>query len=168
MLLPDRVAQLLKLRRLVPAPPPFGGTGPTVYRFFGGVALLEMLGILDRRHRPGATSLNPAFVHLFVEAGRIAEVNRLDVVGDPDRGAPSALPLLDKNYLTARVAQIASATTLRDPIAPGTPAGLQRPACASGGHDPPTPGTSQISIVVSDGATVSMTTTINVNFGAWL
>jgi gamma-glutamyltranspeptidase / glutathione hydrolase len=134
---------------------------------FGGLALLEMLGILDRMPAPLTDFLDPASVHLFVEAGRVAEVDRLGVVGDPDRGAPSLLPLLDDHYLSARAAQIAMATTIHDPIAPGTPEGLQRPTCGSGGH-PPAPGTSQITIVDPDGAALSMTTTININFGAWL
>jgi gamma-glutamyltranspeptidase / glutathione hydrolase len=134
---------------------------------FGGLAVLEMLGILDRVAVPFKDFLDPASVHLFVEAGRVAEVDRLDVVGDPDRGAPSVLPLLDDHYLSARAAQIAAETTIPDPIAAGTPNGLQRPTCGSSGH-PPAPGTSQISIVDSDGAALSMTTTININFGAWL
>jgi len=134
---------------------------------FGGVALLEMLGILDRVKVPAMDFLDPTFVHVFAEAGRMAEVDRLDIVGDPDRGAPSLLPLLDEHYLAARAAQIDPAAALKDPIAPGTPTGLQRPACPSDGH-PPSPGTSQISVIDADGASISLTTTINVNFGAWL
>jgi gamma-glutamyltranspeptidase / glutathione hydrolase len=135
---------------------------------YGGIAVLEILGILDRLPKMAADFLDVDVVHAFIEAGRIAEADRMDVVGDPDKGAPSVLPLIDDTYLAQRAAQIAGPTALKDPVAAGAPPGLSRPVCSSAGSRPTPPSTSEVAIVDADGAALSMTTTINLNFGAWL
>jgi gamma-glutamyltranspeptidase/glutathione hydrolase len=134
---------------------------------YGGVVVLEILRILERVPGLSDEFLDADFVHAFVEAGRIAETDRLDVVGDPDNGAPSVLPLLDGSYLDKRAESINRTVAATDPVQPGTPPGLYRPNCKSKPR-PPSPSTSQLAIVDGEGGALSMTTTINVNFGSWL
>jgi gamma-glutamyltranspeptidase/glutathione hydrolase len=134
---------------------------------FGGVAVLEILGLIERVSIKPADFLDLDFVHVFADAGRIAQADRMDVVGDPDAGAPSVVPLLDETYLSQQAAKIGP-VALADPVTPGAPAGLPRPVCQSIGGRPTPPSTSQLAIVDRDGAALSMTTTINLNFGAWV
>lgn len=135
---------------------------------YGGIAVLEILGILDRLPNFSADFLDADVVHAFIEAGRVAQADRMDVVGDPDKGAPSVLPLIGDTYLSQRAAQIAGPAALKDPVTAGTPPDLPRPVCASAGSRPTPPSTSQVAIIDPDGAALSMTTTINLNFGAWV
>jgi gamma-glutamyltranspeptidase / glutathione hydrolase len=60
--------------------------------------------------------------------------------------------LIDPDYLKARA---------------GTPLGASRPACAQT-EQAPGPSTSEVSIVDAFDGALAMTTTINVNFGAWI
>ena len=129
---------------------------------FGGLAVLETIGILERVSSKSVDFLNPDFVHLFVEAGRIAEADRMQIVGDPDKGAPSVIGLLGEQYLARRASEIKHDDVLKDPIAVGIPIDCTSTARAPG------PSTSQIVIVDSAGAALSMTTTININFGSWI
>jgi gamma-glutamyltranspeptidase/glutathione hydrolase len=131
---------------------------------YGGIAVLEILGLLNQLEAWPPDFLNVGFVHTFIEAGRIAEADRSDVVGDPDLGTASVAPLLDREYLEKRAALVDSTQSLRDPVGAGN--GSLRPTCLSAASPPPS--TSQIAIVDRWGAALSMTTTINVNFGSWL
>ena len=124
---------------------------------YGGVAVLEILGILEMAHEPGQL-LGLESVHRFVEAGRLAEADRM-VVGDPDTGTNpvQAGDLLSPAHLQARAAMIKSGSVVQDP----------NPACAGRRHAPE-PSTSQIAVVDVTGDALAMTTTINTNFGSWL
>jgi gamma-glutamyltranspeptidase / glutathione hydrolase len=134
---------------------------------YGGVFLLEMLGLLDHLHASAPNFLNVSFVHAFIEAGRIAEADRSDVVGDPDVENVSVAGLLDQSYLGRRAKLVDPKQSVKDPVGAGAIDGPPKPTCLSAAIPPP-PSTSQISIVDRWGAALSMTTTINVNFGAWL
>lgn len=134
---------------------------------YGGVAILEMLEILDHRTTTAPSFLNLGFVHRFVEAGRLAEADRMSLVGDADAGAPSAGKLLDHGFVASRASLIRNNLALASPIVGGVPHDVSRPACAQLQHAP-APSTSQVSIVDASGNALAMTTTINVNFGAWL
>jgi gamma-glutamyltranspeptidase / glutathione hydrolase len=134
---------------------------------YGGVAVLERLLLLDRLQPHAPNFFDVDFVHAFVETGRIAEADRLDLVGDPDAGAGPVSPLLSPKYLDQRAADIRKDKAMQDPIAAGTPDGLTRPDCATTAK-PKSPSTSQLAIVDPKGAALSMTTTINVNFGSWI
>jgi hypothetical protein len=56
---------------------------------------------------------------------------------------------------------------LADPVPAGTPLGASRPACAPA-EQAPGPSTSEVSIVDLSANALAMTTTTNVNFGAWI
>ncbi len=135
----------------------------------GGIAIAQMLGILENRDigafAPNDGALNAAAVHLFSEAGRLAYADRSRYVADTDfvpLPGNSPKPLLDKKYLAGRAALI---TDKSMGIAkPGTPPGIN----VAWGQDtsPELPSTSHISIVDGNGNAISMTTTIEDAFGS--
>jgi gamma-glutamyltranspeptidase/glutathione hydrolase len=122
---------------------------------YGGVAVLEMLGILERRKLPQGSFVNLDFVHRFLEAGRLAEADSMASVGDT--GAVTARRLLDPVYLQTQAGRIRDRSALVEPAQD----------CAKDEHGPE-PSTSQISIVDAQGDALAMTTTININFGSWI
>lgn len=136
----------------------------------GGIAIAQMLGILEvkdiRSFAPKNGELSADAVHLFSEAGRLAYADRGRYVADtdfvplPGNGAKS---LLDKKYLAERASLIGekSMGTAKFGIPPGTTRlawGLD--------NSPEFPCTSHISIVDANGNAISMTTTIEDQFGS--
>ena len=145
--------------------------GPSSY---GGVAVLQMLQMLqdrvlvDSSNRAAATAFDfddPAFVHLYVEVGRLAQADRLRHVGDPAFVNVPTKELLSPAYLHQRALTIQSTHAARS-VAPGRlPArGIDAPAEAELASS----NTSQIAIVDAHGNALSITTTINLNFGSRL
>nr|WP_229751033.1 gamma-glutamyltransferase [Undibacterium terreum] len=135
----------------------------------GGIAIVQMLGILEntniRSLAPLNGVLNPEAVHLFTEAGRLAYADRDRYIADTDfvpLPGNSYQPLLDKKYLASRAALI---TEKSMGIAKaGTPAGMQ----LAWGNDqsPELPSTSHMSIVDAEGHTLAMTTSVEDAFGS--
>jgi gamma-glutamyltranspeptidase / glutathione hydrolase len=134
---------------------------------YGGVTVLEMLGILEQRRAAPSSFADLDFIHDFIEAGRLAEVDRMEIVGDPDLSAVAVRGLLNAEYLKARASLIRQDAALADPVSAGTPSGTSRPPCKQA-DQAPGPSTSEISIVDAFGNALAMTTTINANFGAWI
>jgi gamma-glutamyltranspeptidase/glutathione hydrolase len=123
---------------------------------FGGIALLQMLQLLDLRAGDAITPAaldDPGFWHLYAEAGRLAQADRRHWVGDPDHARVPAAALVDAAYLRRRAATI-------DPDRAAPPVRHGNPAAAD--H------TSQVVVADAQGQVVSTTTTINLNFGARL
>jgi gamma-glutamyltranspeptidase / glutathione hydrolase len=125
---------------------------------YGGVAVLETLGILERTRAIAPSFLDLRFVHRFIEAGRIAEADRMDTVGDPDKDSVSVSRLLTPAHLMAQATRIKDNAVMADP----------RGEKCRASDQPPEPSTSQVSVVDRWGNALAMTTTINVNFGSWL
>ena len=135
----------------------------------GAIAIGQIVGILSQARadalplengRPGAQ-----WLHLYLEAARLAFADRAQYVADPDFVAPPGgewMSLLDPGYLRQRAALIGE-ESLRV-AKPGVPA----PAGTS--HAPSAEqmevGTSHVSIVDAHGQAVEMTTTIEDQFGA--
>jgi gamma-glutamyltranspeptidase/glutathione hydrolase len=134
---------------------------------YGGVVVLETLGILESRRPPLYSFLDLNFVHQFIEAGRLAEADRIESIGDPDAGSVPVRQLLDPAHLRARAALIQNRSTLGDGAVGVISRGGSRPDCGRLEH-PPEPSTSQLAVVDAWGNALAMTTTINVNFGSWL
>jgi gamma-glutamyltranspeptidase/glutathione hydrolase len=143
--------------RVCGAPPPSSG----------GIAVLEMLALLERRdfaaQRPGSL----ASAHLFAEAGRLAYADRI-YVGDP-AFVPDPSWLLDPDYLAHRAALISNDHSM-GVAAPGKP---PSPAVArkAAQREVPAlefPSTSHISIVDREGNAVAMTTSIEDGLGSRL
>ena len=139
---------------------------------FGGVTVLQMLQMLDQR-QPGndASALDgPAFWHTYAEAGRLAQADRRQFVGDPDQVSVPVAGLLAPDYLQRRAALINPARAA-SAVRPGQPAaGLQSQGPIDVSADAPVAAdqTSQIVVVDAAGRIASTTTTINLNFGARL
>jgi gamma-glutamyltranspeptidase/glutathione hydrolase len=123
----------------------------------GGLMLLEAAGMF------GAGASSPlkemgfgssAYLHTMAEVMRGALADRARVVGDPDREASvdaQMQKLLEPDALTARRARIDPNKT--------NPA----PAFKSPDH-----GTSHVVVGDAEGNVVSLTTTVNAPFGAWI
>ena len=115
----------------------------------GGVAVLQILGLLERSGFERAPAHSAQAVHLFAEAGRLAYADRARYLGDPDFVRVPTARLLAPAYLDER-ARLIGERSLR---------------LASPG-DSEAPGTSHLTIVDAEGNVASMTTTIEANFGS--
>jgi gamma-glutamyltranspeptidase / glutathione hydrolase len=134
----------------------------------GAIAVAQILGILSHTAAssiPLAGGLPPApWLHLYTEAARLAFADRALYLGDPDFVQPPAGrwdSLLAPRYLASR-ARLIGPTSMRT-AQPGKPAGAVSlaPSRAQPEH-----GTSQVSIVDPYGNAVSMTTTVEDQFGS--
>jgi len=126
------------------------------------VAVLQVLGALERYDLAKVRPNSAEIVHLKSEAERLAFADRNKYLGD-DRFVPVPLKgLVDPAYIAARSQLIAREKSMgRAP--PGTPPGSQV-AFASDPHDEVI-GTSHLEVVDRRGNAISMTTTIEGNFG---
>ena len=132
---------------------------------FGGVTVLQMLQLLEiSEPDPAHWSLdNPAFVHRYLETGRLAQADRMRWIGDPAFHDNPVESLLDRDYLVRRAAMIDPARAMPAP-APGLPG---RPMAALESSEPLAgTTTSQLVIIDARGDVLSMTTTLNLNFGS--
>jgi gamma-glutamyltranspeptidase/glutathione hydrolase len=124
----------------------------------GGVAILQTLGILERRldeiDRPRPN--DPTYVHLLTEAMKHAFADRAAWMADPRYVAVPTDLLLMGGYLDERAAMIDLDGAL-DPDAYGT-----RPQLVTDA------GTSHLSVIDAAGNAVACTETINLHFGSKL
>ena len=140
---------------IVSAPPPSSG----------GVALIEMLNILDGYDLRPLGDRTPQEMHLVVEAFRRSYMDRSDYLGDPDYVKIPLEQLISRNYGAAWRGSINTDHA-------STSAGLQRPA----GFLPAAPtmadvrqeaaDTTHYSVVDAQGDAVSVTTTLNGYYGS--
>ena len=134
----------------------------------GGIALLQIMGMLS--HFP-ATDLTPGTVtavHLMSEATRLAFADRDHYVADSDFVDVPISGLLDAEYLARRAALIAPDQRIEDPK-PGQPErddALNDLAIPAPDQSLELPSTSHFSIVDSNGNVLSMTTSIETAFGS--
>jgi gamma-glutamyltranspeptidase/glutathione hydrolase len=133
----------------------------------GGIAVAQILGVLEGFDLPARGPNDPASWHLIAEASKLAFADRNRYVADSDFVEVPRDGLLDPAYLAARAREIRPDTTLAPPAAPGVPRGAAREPPASD-RARGRPGTSHIAIVDDAGNAVSMTTTIEGAFGAQL
>ena len=115
----------------------------------GGVAVLQILGILERTAFARAPPHSAQAAHLFTEAGRLAFADRSRYLGDPDFVSIPLQKLLGKDYLDKRAALIGERS-----IGEALPG------------DTEATGTSHLSIVERNGDAVAMTTTVESPFGS--
>jgi gamma-glutamyltranspeptidase/glutathione hydrolase len=129
----------------------------------GGIGVLAILGVLERFPMAGMRAGSSGAVHLFAEAGRLAYADRDHYVGDPDFVQVPVAGLIDPAYLHQRAGLIRAERSMGQ-ARPGTPAGAR----AELGEDATAEaaGTSHISVVDAQGNAVSMTTTIESQFGS--
>jgi gamma-glutamyltranspeptidase / glutathione hydrolase len=114
----------------------------------GGVAVLQILGLLERTRFARAPPQSADALHFFAEAGKLAYADRGRYLGDPDFVSVPVRGLLSSAYLEKRAGLIGERAM---PLAP--------PGDAEAG-------TSHFSIVDARGDIVSMTTTIEAAWGS--
>lgn len=127
-----------------------------------GVALLQMMGILERTDIAARGPADPQAWFLFLEASRLMYADRDQYVADPAYVRVPVQGLLDPAYLDSRAALIGERAGPAP--SPGTPPGLT----ARLGRDATeeAAGTSHFVVVDRDGNVVSMTTTVESLFGS--
>ena len=131
----------------------------------GGIAVLQMLRLLERFDLAAVAPGGAEAVHLFAQAGRLAFADRERYVADPDKVAVPTEQLLAEPYLKERSQLIpadrdlgkATAGELKQQTGWAVPVPQFEPVS-----------TSQIGIVDAEGNAVSFTTTIEGPFGSRL
>ncbi|KAG4080935.1 hypothetical protein HA402_010106 [Bradysia odoriphaga] len=129
----------------------------------GALAVLQMLGILEQYPLDTFAPDRVEAVHYFSEAGRLAFADRDFYVADPDFVDVPVQAMLAPDYLRARADLIRPDRSMGVAL-PGDPAGMLQRA----GHDQALeiPSTSHIVAVDAQGDALSMTTTIEGEFGS--
>jgi gamma-glutamyltranspeptidase/glutathione hydrolase len=143
----------------------------------GGVALLQMLGMLEGFDLEGAGAGSIEATHLMLEANRIAFADRARYLADLDgRDDPSAeelvAGLLNPDYVRSRAALIDPARAgakvdagdpTKFPITCNCDPGVWNPL--SKDASPELPSTSHLIMIDGEGVVVSMTMTVEAEFG---
>jgi gamma-glutamyltranspeptidase/glutathione hydrolase len=129
----------------------------------GGIAILQILGMLERFNETQLKPNSLSEVHLSAEASRLAYADRAKYLGDPEVVNVPIAGLIDRNYLRDRSKLIDEKRDMGTATA-GTPP--MKRADYAPQRTPQLPGTSHLSIVDDNGQVVSMTTTIEFAFGS--
>ena len=129
----------------------------------GAIAILQILGLLERmdftRHPP----LSARAIHLVAEASRLAYADRRRHIGDPDFVDVPVRDLLSAPYLDARAALISPRRAMRSAPAGAPPEAIGQPDAAP----PPADGnTSHLSIMDAQGNAVALTGSLEAPFGS--
>ncbi|SMX81470.1 gamma-glutamyltransferase family protein [Brevibacterium aurantiacum] len=139
-------------RELCTAPPPS----------LGGTSLLNLLQIADDKNI-GSHDMNSAdYAQIMIESSRLSGVDGRTYTGDPAFDGRPPLDLASADYAQER-AQSVHLGSSNHPVQPGRADGGTPPTI-----DPKDPQdqTSQIVVVDADGDALSMTTTVNADFGS--
>jgi gamma-glutamyltranspeptidase / glutathione hydrolase len=145
---------------IISAPPPSSG----------GIALVEILNILEGYDLARAGDRSAAAIHLTVEAFRRAFYDRAEFLGDPDFSKIPVAQLIDKKYGAAWRESIdpSRASVSKDLKRPGIFAELEQYASTHPQswvvREPEH--TTHYSVVDPEGAAVAVTTTLNDDFGS--
>lgn len=139
-------------QRLVTMPPPSAG----------GIAMLETFGLIEARGVKGPASREVDAVHTFIEALRLAYLDRTKFVGDPAFVEVPVSRLLGPAYL-------GELSTRIDPKKATRSMSLMPKELLPASKDegaPPQRNTTHISVIDKDGNAVALTSTINYYFGS--
>jgi gamma-glutamyltranspeptidase/glutathione hydrolase len=128
----------------------------------GGIAVIQIVRLLEDLNIERAKPASPEAINLFVEASRLAYADRAKWLGDPDFVAVPVAGLLDDTYLKARSALIAPGTVMEDAPAGDPPGAPQAFRAVEPGE---IPATTHYSIVDQWGNTVAMTSSVEAAFG---
>jgi gamma-glutamyltranspeptidase/glutathione hydrolase len=129
----------------------------------GGIAVLQILGMLQRFSPDQLTPNSVSGAHLFAEASRLAYADRAQYLGDPAFVDVPVKGLLDRDYISSRAALIDPAHDMGTAVAGNPP---EKHAALSPQISPVLHGTSHMTIVDDTGEVVAMTTSVESVFGA--
>ncbi|WP_338446824.1 gamma-glutamyltransferase [Pelagerythrobacter marensis] len=138
------------------------GMGPPTS---GGIAVLQILGQLERFDLAALGADNPVTWHLFVESQRLAYADRELYLADSDFVSVPVAGLIDRTYIARRSALIDPESTMQS-VAAGVPAGA--PVALADGDEPEERGTSHFAVVDARDTMVSYTSTVESAFGSGL
>jgi gamma-glutamyltranspeptidase/glutathione hydrolase len=132
----------------------------------GGVALLQMLAMLEPHDLATLGHTSAVKYHLLAETMKRAFRDRAEYMGDPDFVSVPVADLLARDYLKRRMADFSpDRATPADQISPGLGAmKLSRASVARLAAEPTE--TTHYSVVDAAGNAVATTTTLNGNFGS--
>ena len=128
----------------------------------GGVAVLQILKLLEPFDLAALPPASPEAIHLVAEASRLAFADRSRFLADSDFVAVPLAELLDPAYLAARSRLIDPAASMGE----ASPGLASAQALSPKQLDPPS--TSHLSVVDAEGNAVSMTASIEGAFGSHL
>jgi gamma-glutamyltranspeptidase / glutathione hydrolase len=131
----------------------------------GGIALLQVLGMLERFPLGELGPDSAEAIHLLAEAQRLAHADREHYLGDPAFVTVPVEALLDPDYLWRRSTLIDPRRAL-DRARPGALAGGARRPPAAERRMAAAGGTSHFTIVDGNANVVSMTSSIEAPFGS--
>ncbi len=129
----------------------------------GGIAVIQMLGMLEQHAVPAMQPESLKAVHYFAEAGRLAYADRDRYLADPDFITVPVRALLAPAYLHQRGALIDSRISMGTALA-GDPVGQLARLGQDNAAD--LPSTTHMVAVDREGNAVSMTSTIEFEFGS--
>jgi gamma-glutamyltranspeptidase / glutathione hydrolase len=130
----------------------------------GGIAVLQILGVLERFALSESQPLAVDSVHLFAEAGRLAYADRARYLADSDFVAVPVAGLLDHSYLATRSQRISLHQSLG--VAPPGEPDHGRSAGLGDDQSLEFSSTSHLTIVDEQGQVLTMTTSIEDVFGS--
>ena len=129
----------------------------------GGIAVLQILGMLQRFTPAELTPNTVSGAHLFAQASRLAYADRAMYLADPGFVDVPIRGLTDKDYVQSRAALTDPARDMGTATAGNPP---QKHAALSPQVSPALHGTSHMTIVDDSGQVVAMTTSVESVFGA--
>ena len=119
----------------------------------GGIAMLQLMGTVENYPLSKYGFHSVEATHLIIEAERRAYADRAEFLGDPDFFEVPTRKLLNPNYIQSRMSDF-------DP-AKATPSKAVKPGDLAAVSEQ----TTHLSIVDTEGSAVSITTTLNDNYG---
>ena len=128
----------------------------------GGIAVLQILGILERSGLTPGDPGRPEAVHRFAEAGRLAYADRARFIGDPDFVPVPRRDLLAPGYLKRRARLIDPQKAMGRAL----PGELPSSRSQTDGDSPELPATTHLSVVDPEGNAVALTSSIESQFGS--
>jgi len=130
----------------------------------GGVAILQILGMLERFPKQDLAPGTLKGTHLFAEASRLAFADRAMYLADSDAVNVPLAGLIDRGYLAQRSKLIDPGKDMGRAEAGSPP--TRHAQLFAPQRTPQLPGTSHLSVVDDSGMVVSLTMTIEFVFGS--
>lgn len=130
----------------------------------GGIAVLQVLGLLQRSVSTSGSPGSADVIHRFTQAGRLAFADRARYLADPDFVDVPQRDLLAPTYIAQRARLIDPAMDM------GTaqPGDVSPGSRLADGNAPEVPSTTHLSIVDREGNAVALTSSIEAAFGSRL
>ncbi len=128
----------------------------------GGVAVAQILGMLERFDLRQMGANSPAAIHVLAESERLAFADRARYLADPDFEPAPLARLLDRKYLAQRSKLISQERSMGR----AEPGRFQRAAMRAPDTTSELPATTHFSVVDGAGNAVAMTSSIEQAFGS--